>query len=48
MSGEMKSLIIWVKCPQNKPTHQSIKYCFKCDYFAGTMGDKLMCIFEEK
>lgn len=44
----MKSLEIWIKCPKYKPTHRSIDFCFKCDYYVGNADSKLFCIFEEK
>ncbi len=44
----MKSLTMWVKCPIVSPTTRSIKYCFKCDYFAGSIDDEIKCIYRDK
>ena len=43
----MRNLTLWVKCP-NFDGYRGIGFCFKCDYYAGSVSDEIMCIYEEK
>ncbi len=43
----MKGLTLWVKCPKQEG-YRSVQYCLKCDYYAGSMNDEIMCIWDEK
>lgn len=44
----IKGLTLWVNCPISKLTQRGVGFCFKCDYFAGSIDDEIKCIYEEK